>query len=111
MKKIILLASLFAASVAMAGFVGPGGATVTSVVEAGKAADKTMVVLEGKIVRQHDKKHYDFQDASGTIKIEVDHDKWPAGEITPQTRVRLTGEVDRDWRGIDVEVDQIEILR
>ncbi|KAF0813773.1 hypothetical protein IGB42_01452 [Andreprevotia sp. IGB-42] len=113
MNKIIGLIAVLTMGVAAAAYVGPGGAKTATLtaVEAAKAADDTAVALEGRIIRKIDKDHYEFQDASGTIRIEVDQKNWPAGDIGPDTRVRLTGEVDQGWRGVDVDVDVVEILR
>ncbi|GAA5784242.1 YgiW/YdeI family stress tolerance OB fold protein [Chitiniphilus shinanonensis] len=113
MKSIKTLAGILAlaSGMAMAAYVGPDhAAKVTTAADAAKAADDTLVVLEGNIVRKLDKNHYEFRDASGTIKVEIDHDKWPAQDVDAKTRVRLTGEVDKGLINTDVDVKQVEIL-
>ncbi|GHD68953.1 YgiW/YdeI family stress tolerance OB fold protein [Jeongeupia chitinilytica] len=115
MKKIIL-ASVLALStgLAAAAFVGPNSAPLmTTAAEAAKAADDLPVVLEGYIVKQIQGDHYEFRDNTGSIKVEIDHDKWPTQDITPQMKVRLSGKVDRSrLTGFeDIDVKLVEIIK
>jgi uncharacterized protein (TIGR00156 family) len=115
MRKILTAVTLILSSQwAMAAFVGPSdSAGVTSAAEAEKASDDTPVQLEGYIVKQLDQEHYEFRDNSGTIKVDIDQKRWPAQQVTPQTKVRLSGKVDRSrWTGFDdVEVKSLEIIQ
>lgn len=117
MKKTLIalaLAPLFSASVFAAGYTGPNSAQMINTVAAAlEAKDDTPVVLEGQVIERLKDETYSFRDASGTITVEIDNDEWPAGASVDQNvRVRLTGEVDRDLggRNIDVDVDTLEVL-
>jgi uncharacterized protein (TIGR00156 family) len=107
-----------------AGYTGPGGqagntgATAAAAVETVKAAtaapEDTPVVLEGHITKklaiQGRDNRYEFKDATGTIQLDVDSDKWPV-DITDQQRVRIVGEVDLDNGKQEVDVDVIQVLK
>lgn len=119
MKSKILAAALLAAlaTVAMAQFTGPGGArggqgTVQEVTAAGvaDAREGSNVVLTGNIVAHIRSDHFTFRDASGEVRVEIDDDIWRGRKVGPETRVRLTGEVDRDRRGRYVDVDALDIV-
>jgi uncharacterized protein (TIGR00156 family) len=122
MKTLIAaasLASLMSAS-AFAAYTGPnagpaqGGAPqqVESVKAALAAADDAPVILEGQVTKRIEKDNYEFTDGKDTIRVEIDHDKWPAGvDVSDKQRVRLVGEVDRDSNGVEVDVDQVQVLK
>ena len=111
MKTILLTGlGLLLASPAMAGFQGgssPGG----FVEQALDARDDTPAILEGHVVERIGKDKYVFQDATGKITVEIDHKVFGARIVTPQTRVRLNGEVESEFfRRNEVDVDVLEIL-
>ncbi|MBF7142105.1 MULTISPECIES: NirD/YgiW/YdeI family stress tolerance protein [Pseudomonas] len=107
-----------------AGYTGPGGqaantgATAAAAVDTAKAAtaapDDTPAVLEGHIVKklaiQGRDNRYEFKDATGTIQLDIDNDKWPS-DVTDQQRVRVIGEVDMDNGKQEVDVDVIQVLK
>ncbi|BCL77405.1 hypothetical protein JHS3_31410 [Jeongeupia sp. HS-3] len=115
MKKIILAGALaLSTGFAAAAFVGPNSAPLmTTAADAAKAADDVPVVLEGYVVKALGNDHYEFRDNTGTIKVEIDHDKWPAQNVTPQMKVRLSGKVDRSkLTGFeDIDVKLVEIIK
>jgi uncharacterized protein (TIGR00156 family) len=96
------------AASASAQFRDTGPAGTSSVADVKKAKDETWHTLEGNIVKQLSSEHYTFRDATGEIEIEVEDDAWSGQEVTPQTRVRITGEVDRDFRSVSFEVETLE---
>ena len=69
--------------------------------------DDTRVVLRGNIVQHLGKDKYLFQDASGTIRVEIDDDKWQGQTVTPSDIVELHGEIDKDWNSVEVEVNRV----
>lgn len=108
---VCLMTALFSIT-ALAQYVGPNKAVITTVADALKAADDTPVVLEGYITSQIRRKHYEFKDATGTITLEIDKEVlWPA-QITAQNKVRIYGEVDKERWGTrtDIDVDRIEVV-
>ncbi len=126
MKKILFLACLVllmaGASVAVAadkggfvssgadaaagGFSGPGPAPTTAK-EAAAMRDDARVLLRGNIVQHLGKDKYLFKDASGTIRVEIDHDKWRGLTVSPADTVELQGEVDKDRHSVKVDVDRV----
>jgi len=99
---------------ALAGFTGPGAHQykVITVKEAATLADDAKVVLEGNILRELRHEHYLFKDASGEIEVEIDDEDLQGIEVTPQSRLRIIGEVDRDHnRPATIEADRVELLK
>ena len=99
---------------AQGGFQGPVAQTrVNTVAEARKAWDDTPVTLTGYIVQRmpHDDDDYLFRDDTGEIVVDIDHEIFRGRTVTPQTRVRITGEVDRGFMEpttIDVKFLEIQ---
>ena len=88
------------------GFSGPGQAIGTAA-EARQMRDDTKVHLRGSIVNHLGGEKYTFQDSTGTIVVEIDHDRWGGQTITPNDTVEIFGELDRDWNSVEVEVDRL----
>lgn len=97
-----------------AGFIGPGAISpVTTAAEALKAEDDVPCVLEGKIEAKIParKNRYLFSDQSGKIVVEIKKKVFENYTVTPETRVRLEGEVE--WSSKhpnEVEVEHLEIV-
>jgi uncharacterized protein (TIGR00156 family) len=106
-----LAASVLLAIPAAAQFVGPGQGTVTTVAEAHGARDDTPFDLTGTIVERLRDEYYTFQDETGTITAEIEDRRFRGIQITPETRVRITGEVERSIRGRELDVDRLEIVQ
>ena len=70
----------------------------------------TDVVLEGYIVHHIRDDYYKFQDDTGSVRIEMD--RWVSRGRTPgpDTRVRISGEVERAWSARYVSVERLTIL-
>ncbi|MBU2897288.1 NirD/YgiW/YdeI family stress tolerance protein [Vibrio hepatarius] len=95
-----------------AGFNGPnqGISTVQQVMDAGMFSDDTPVTLTGKIIASLGGEMYTFSDGTGEVTVEIDHDKWFNQTVTPQTKVQLTGEIDKGVSGTKIDVDVIKVL-
>ncbi|MFV0423697.1 NirD/YgiW/YdeI family stress tolerance protein [Oleidesulfovibrio sp.] len=97
-----------------ADFTGPGSTPpVKTVAQAEKAADNTPCVLQGQIIEklQSANDKYTFQDSTGKITVEINHNMFAGQEVTPQTTVRLFGEVDNDtFEELSIEVSRLEVL-
>jgi len=120
MKKsmpLVLASSvaLAATGAAIAEFVpGPGqpAPQVNTVAEVKTLPNDSKVLLLGNVVNHISNEDYTFQDETGQIRVEIEYDKWQGRTVTPQTKVYLQGEVDKDGPGedqIEVEVDALEI--
>ncbi|TBU96549.1 YgiW/YdeI family stress tolerance OB fold protein [Stutzerimonas kirkiae] len=106
----LLLAPLLSLNALAAGYTGPGSQLIDTVGAALEAGDESAVVLQGRIVKRVKDEKYDFTDATGTIRVEIDDEDWPAVAINENTVVRLSGEVDRDLFGREIDVDRIEVI-
>ncbi|WP_410700067.1 YgiW/YdeI family stress tolerance OB fold protein [Citrobacter farmeri] len=91
------------------GFSGPAP-TLTTVAIAKTLRDDAWVVLEGNITRQIGHELYEFKDTSGTIMAEIDAKYWMGQSVNPATRLRIEGEIDRDWNSLEVDVKSVRII-
>lgn len=116
LKKCLLVAaglSIFWGSIAQAQFVDEES-EVVSVEQAKKLSDKSWVVLEGYITKRLNDDQYTFKDATGTMKIVVRNSSWQGIEVSPKTKVRLTGQVDKLFIFLPkrvIKVTKVELSR
>ena len=91
------------------GFAGPGPQTITKAAQVQNALDDTTCTLEGNILERLSKNKYD----SGKITVEIGQRIFGSNRVTPETRVRLTGEVDhkKQGRANEVDVRYLEIVK
>ncbi|AMO79315.1 MULTISPECIES: NirD/YgiW/YdeI family stress tolerance protein [Pseudomonas] len=117
---LIAAIALFSGATFAAGYTGPGSnaakpaatGPVNTVKAAQAAADDTPAVLEGVITKRLHGEHYEFKDATGSMQVEIDHEDWPQGvDVSDKTKVRLTGEVDHDRKGVEIDVDRVDVLQ
>ena len=103
------------AAPSMGGFQGPvGGSQANTVAAALKCWDDAPVSLTGNIVerRAGSDDKYMFRDATGQILADIDHELFFGKTVTPQTRVRIFGEVDKDMmKPTKIDVKRLEILQ
>lgn len=108
------LVALMMALPAAAQFIGPSatgrGASVNTVAQAAEARSDTRVVLEGHIIAHQFEDYFTFKDATGTMTVEIDRRTFRGQEVTPDTKVRLEGEVERSVRGRYVDVKRLEVI-
>jgi uncharacterized protein (TIGR00156 family) len=105
------LVGLALAAPAAAQFSGPGRAMVITVAEAQSARDDAPFDLTGNIIERLGDEYYLFQDSTGSITAEIDSIRFRGTAVTPQTKVRITGEVDRSLRGRELEVARLEVVQ
>lgn len=125
MKKMLCIVALSAFAVggslfAEGGFVAAGkggkggfqqtgdaGRLRTSLIsEVKQAPDDTLVTVVGYIQEKLGDETYLFKEEQSleTIVVEIDDDKWRGLVVTPEDRVRLTGEVDKDDGKVKIDV-------
>ncbi|MEC6817058.1 NirD/YgiW/YdeI family stress tolerance protein [Photobacterium toruni] len=94
------------------GFSGPsvGLKTVKSVIDAGMFSDDTPVTLTGHITSSLGDEHYQFTDGTGSITVEIDHDKWFGAQVTPQTKITIQGEIDKEFNHTAIDVNHVRIV-
>lgn len=91
------------------GFDG-GLASATTVEQAKQLSNNSWVVLKGNITKQVGKKDYLFKDSSGEIKVEIGRKQWHGQTVTPADLVEITGELDKDWNSVEIDVKSIKVL-
>jgi len=91
-------------------FEDPRHTGVTTVSAAQEAVDDSRVSLTGTILRQLGEERYLFQDSTGTIIVEIDHEDWRNVPVNPNTIVRISGEVERDWLTKEIDVERVEVM-
>lgn len=109
---------LLGAATASAQFTGPGARGPASLPVArsvaeirSNAADDRPVELTGHLLRQSGREIFVFADATGEISVDIDAEDFPAGKpVTPDTRVRIIGEVEtRPLREPQVEAETLHL--
>ncbi|MGB2078991.1 MAG: YgiW/YdeI family stress tolerance OB fold protein [Vibrio sp.] len=121
MKKLLTIATLMMASTAAfanttpatGGFDGPIATdNKVTVKEALELKDDARVDLEGYVIESLGDEEYTFKDETGQIVIEIDHDKWNGVTATPETKVILQGEIDKDMmQDAKVDVDTVALVK
>lgn len=124
MKKLFVISALFFTSTAVMATTAPvtsqpatGGfqgelvvPAITTVAQANEASDDERVALTGYIMRALGDEEYLFKDATGAeITIEIDQEDWRGVNATPETKVQILGEVDKDWFERKVDVDSVTL--
>lgn len=106
---IFVLLSSVAVFAQKGGFTGPGPA-LSMVKEVLTMRDDSKVTLRGNIVRHFGGDRYLFRDQTGSIQVDIDHDKWKGLRVGVADMVEISGEVDRDRKDVEVDVDRITKL-
>lgn len=107
---LFIIAILAGADAAAAQFTGAGAGGANTVAEVKQMRDDSKVILEGYIVKQLGPEHYTFRDDTGEIEVEIDDDEWRGQTVSPETKIRIDGEVDRDSTSVTVEVERLRII-
>lgn len=117
MKKIfsalVLFTALTGAAFAYGGYGGgfsDGANQVIGVKQALRSHDDAYVTLRGTIVRRLTSDEYLFKDATGTIVVEIDAEKWMGQTVGPNDTIEITGEVDRDFASTKIDVDIVKLI-
>lgn len=106
-------ALLMTATAASAQFAGPTSnpaARASTVAQVPNARAGSYVTLTGNIVAHQRDDYYTFRDATGEIRVEIEPEEFGGRKVTPETKVRITGEIERGFAGRYIEVDTLEIL-
>jgi uncharacterized protein (TIGR00156 family) len=82
---------------------GPGPDVIT-VEQAKGMKDDSMVKLRGKVIRRFDAEHFEFQDETGTIEVEIENRRWRGQDVGPDDMLEIFGEVDWDDGSVEIEV-------
>ena len=138
MKKLIygmvLAGMICAPTLSVAQFKGPssstGGAAVTTIralrgevdpaggsgglldlgMRIAKADDKKFTI-EGQIKEKRGRNLYLFVDGTGRLGAEIHDSQFGGQEVSPETTIRLTGEVDWDDGYLLMEVENLQVVK
>ncbi|HDZ9130864.1 TPA: NirD/YgiW/YdeI family stress tolerance protein [Vibrio cholerae] len=110
-RTFALIFSLLSTNMSYAGFTGPseGINTVSGVLNAGIMSDDTPVTLTGFITSSLGGDLYRFADSTGDIIVEIESDKWFGVNVTPETKVTIWGEVEKEFRSTRIDVSMIRL--
>lgn len=98
-----------AAQVKQGGFKA-GQSSVVTVKQAEEMKDDSWVTVRGQLEKQVGDEDYLFRDQTGTMKVEIDDKRWNGVTVSPSDRVELTGELDKDFNSIELDVKQVTKL-
>lgn len=113
LKIITTIFSLFLSTQLSAQYVGPGSQASYKNIQdiLSNPVDDAFVVLEGYITKQLNSEKYLFTDGKSEIRIEIDKEKFPIGLVNEKTKLRITGEVEKDFlESVEIDADFVEIL-
>ncbi|EGQ9845857.1 NirD/YgiW/YdeI family stress tolerance protein [Vibrio cholerae] len=110
-RTFALIFSLLSINMSYAGFTGPseGINTVSGVLNAGIMSDDTPVTLTGFITSSLGGDLYRFADSTGDIIVEIESDKWFGVHVTPETKVTIWGEIEKEFRSTRIDVSMIRL--
>ncbi|HEY2451825.1 MAG TPA: YgiW/YdeI family stress tolerance OB fold protein [Scandinavium sp.] len=92
------------------GFKGPASGQI-GIAQAKNLRDNVKVVIEGNVVKQIGDELYEFRDSSGMINVEIDSNLWNGLSVTPADKVRISGEIDKDWNSVELDAYNIQVLK
>lgn len=81
-----------------------------SVAQAKDLKDDSKVIIKGQLVKSLGNEKYEFKDATGSMTVDIDNDKWNGKAVKANTRVTLVGEIDVDHfpkKSVEVDVDEV----
>ncbi len=82
--------------------------TVVTVKQVNEMRDDVPVIVQGHIIQRLGDEKYLFEDATGSITVEIDDDEWRGQTITPSDTVRMSGEVDRGIFKTEIDIDSVK---
>jgi uncharacterized protein (TIGR00156 family) len=109
----VVAGMLMGAVPAVAQFQGPtvqSGPTMT-VQEALQARVGSYVTLTGSIVTNLRGNYFEFRDASGSLRVEIEPAVWRGRPVTPTDRVRIFGEIENGPAGRYMWVKTLDVVR
>lgn len=95
------------------GFDGPRATSTTakSVSSIGATNINRYVVLKGHLVNQIKEDYFTFKDDSGEIMVEIYYRHFRGQTITPESQIKIHGEVGLRWNRLYVYVNHLEVMK
>lgn len=110
----LVIFSLLLSNQLFAQYIGPGSvSTYKSIKDViSNPVEDAHVVLEGYLTKQLNAEKYLFSDGISEIRVEIDRDKFPMTTINEKTKIKITGEVEKEFlQSPEIDVDFVEIIR
>ncbi|HBB8469725.1 TPA: YgiW/YdeI family stress tolerance OB fold protein [Escherichia coli] len=115
MKKVLIAALFscvsFGVFAQQGGFLGSEAERSTTVVQAKEQKDEAWVILKGHIVKKLGDDRYEFRDSSGTIVTDIDESVWAGQNVSPEDKVIIEGELDKDLNSVELDVKTLKLLK
>jgi len=117
--KFKFLSVLAAAGIVFGAFSGANAGTmaatgsekpVSQVSDVTNMPEDTTVYIQGYLIQNLGNEMYMFQDASGTIAIEIDDDLLASNTVAPNALVWIAAEVNKDGQVASLEAEEIQFL-
>ena len=117
--KFKFLSVLAAAGIVFGAFSGANAGTMSStntekpvsqVSDVTNMPEDTTVYIQGYLIQNLGNEMYMFQDASGTIAIEIDDDLLASNTVAPNALVWIAAEVNKDGQVTSLEAEEIQFL-
>jgi len=106
---VFITSSCFAAvNTSNAGFQDTAGNNKTTVAKALKMPHNSFITLQGNIVKQISDDKYLFKDATGTLTVEIDSDKWQGQTVNTKDKIEITGELEKNFNSIKLDVNSVK---
>ena len=96
--------------VAQAAFIDKSS-TEVSVAHAKEMKDNTPVRLKGNIIQNLGDEKYLFTDGNQTIIVEIDTEDWGGQDVSAKDTVIITGEIDKDLFGTEIDVETVQLVQ
>lgn len=107
-----MLSGLLATTGAMAQFTGPSAPGRAGTVEQVRSVRiGSYVTVTGYIVAHQRKDYFTFRDKTGEIRVEIEPSVWQGRPVSPDTAVRLLGEVDTGPAGRYLWVKSLDLVK
>ncbi|WP_410014105.1 YgiW/YdeI family stress tolerance OB fold protein [Sodalis sp. C49] len=89
------------------GFRGSADAKQVTIKQAKGMKDNAWVTLQGNIEKKLGGDKYLFRDHTGSIEVEIDNDKWNGQDVSPKDLLVISGKLDKDRHGVNVDVEHL----
>ena len=77
----------------------------------GTGKDNQKARLHGRIASYDGGGRYTFADACGRLQVKISLDHFPSGHnVSAEQNVELVGEIDKDFRKLEFDVDQVRLM-
>ena len=73
--------------------------------------DNSYVTIQGNIVRRISGDNYTFKDSTGTITVEIDHNKWNGITADSSDLLELSGEIEKDFTSTKLDVETVKRIK